>query len=286
MTSEPGPPRLVPGPPRLVDSHAHLQSEAFARDADEVLADARAAGIERLLVPGWDLPSSRAGLELARRLDLPTSVGIHPHVASEASADVWEQVRSLAGLAEVAAIGETGLDYDRAYSPRHDQLANLRRHVDLAGELGKPLILHCRSAPGRRDAQDALIALLKDSGAGEPSWSVRFGDRPIGVLHSFSGPPDYAEAALALGLGISFSGLVFRRGEEASAEVARFVPADRLLVETDAPYLKPRGVRGSRNVPRNVAVTAAWVRDIRGEDEPDFGAALVAAFDRFVGSGA
>ena len=101
------------------------------------------------------------------------------------------------------------------------------------------------------------------------------------MLHSFSGPVDYAEAALDLGFAISFSGLVFRSGEEASAEVARIVPSERLLVETDSPYLKPRGVRGSRNEPRHVAVTAGWLMELRG-DEPDaFGQALVATFDRF-----
>jgi len=267
---------------RLVDSHAHLQSEAFARDADAVLESARAAGVERLLVPAWDLASSQAGLTFARRHGLPTTAGIHPHEASGASAEVWEQVRLFAVQAEVAAIGETGLDYDRGFSSRQDQLANLLRHVELAAELGKPLVLHCRSVSGQRDAQDDLIAVLRAADAGGASWRTRFGNRPVGVLHSYSGPPDYAEAALDLGLAVSFSGLVFRGGEEASAEVARLVPSERLLVETDAPYLKPRGVRGSRNEPRHVAVTAAWLRDIRGEEEDAAGAALVAAFDRFV----
>jgi TatD DNase family protein len=247
-----------------------------------VLARARAAGVERLLVPAWDLPSSHAGLAFGRRHGLPTSAGVHPHVASEASAEAWAEIRSLAAEAEVAAVGETGLDYDRGFSARADQLANLRRHVELAGEAGKPLILHCRSAPGRRDAQDDLIAVLREADA-DPAWRTRFGHRPPGVLHSYSGPPDYGEAALTLGLAISFSGLVFRGGEEASAEVARLVPSDRLLVETDAPYLKPRGVRGSRNEPRHVAVTADWVRQLRGDEESDFGDALVRAFDSFAG---
>jgi TatD DNase family protein len=181
-------------------------------------------------------------------------------------------------------IGETGLDYDRAFSPRDDQLANLRRHIVLALELGKPLILHCRSKPGERDAQDDLIRELREAGVGEADWQARFGGRPPGVLHSFSGPVDYAESGLAMGLAVAFGGLVFRAGEEASAEVARIVPADRLLIETDAPYLKPRGVRGSRNEPRHVAVTAAWLRELRGDDPDDFGAALVAAFDRLTGT--
>jgi TatD DNase family protein len=268
---------------RLVDSHAHLQSEAFGDDADEVLSRARDAGVERLLVPAWDVDSSRAGLAFARRHGLPTSAGVHPHVAASVDDAVWQDIRALAMAPEVVAIGETGLDYDRGFSPRVDQIANLRRHIELAGELRKPLILHCRSAAGQRDAQDDLVGLLREVGPGAGSWRAGFGGRPVGVLHSFSGPPDYADAALELGLAVSFSGLVFRGGEEASAEVAGIVPADRLLVETDAPYLKPRGVRGSRNEPRHVAVTARWLCEVRGDDEGAFGDAIVATFDRFVG---
>lgn len=268
---------------RLIDSHAHLQSDAFADDADDVLAAAYEAGVERLLIPAWDVPSTRAGLAFVRRHGLRTTTGIHPHVASEADDLVWRDVCALAADPDVVGIGETGLDYDRAFSPRRDQLANLRRHLELALEVGKPLVLHCRSGPGERDAQDDLITELRAAGVGERGWIERFGDRPAGVLHSFSGPVDYAETALRMGLAISFGGLVFRRGEEASAEVAKLVPASRLLIETDSPYLKPRGVRGSRNQPLNVGVTAAWLLDLRGDEPAAFGQALVETFDRFVG---
>lgn len=191
---------------------------------------------------------------------------------------------ALVSAPEVVAIGETGLDYDRGFSPRDQQLTNLRRHITLAHETAKPLILHCRSKPGQRDAQDDLISELRGAGVGENAWLERFGGRPPGVLHSFSGPVDYAEAALEMGLAISFSGLVFRGGEEASASVATLVPAERLLVETDSPYLKPRGIRGRRNTPANVGVTAAWLRGLRGDDADEFGAALVRAFDHLVGA--
>jgi TatD DNase family protein len=111
---------------------------------------------------------------------------------------------------------------------------------------------------------------------------MRFGDRPPAVLHSFSGPVDYAEAALDMGLAVSFSGLVFRGGEEASADVARIVPPDRLLTETDSPFLKPRGVRGRRNEPRHVAVTTAWLAERRGVGSAELGRVLVEAFDRLI----
>jgi TatD DNase family protein len=194
------------------------------------------------------------------------------------------------------AIGETGLDFDRMHSPPEAQLANLRRHLRLALDSGKPAILHCRSAAGRRDAQDALIAELRAAGFGGAAARTAFGDRAGAVLHSFSGPADYASVALELGLAISFSGLVFRSGEEASAEVARLVPGERLLIETDAPYLAPPGVprhsatavhvpgsgaafSGRRNSPEWVRVTGEWLAEQRGATPDSIGEGLVAAYD-------
>lgn len=253
---------------RLIDSHAHLQADRFDRDAEEVLAAAHSAGLERLLVPGWDVPSSEAAVSFAGRHGLDVAAGIHPHTAAEADAGAWAHIGELARQPGVVAVGETGLDYDRGFSPREAQLTNLRRHLALAVELGKPVILHCRSKPGGRDAQDELLAELL----------ARPGVQPL--IHSFSGPPDYAEQVLELGGWISFSGLVFRAGEEASAQVARLVPAARLLVETDAPYLSPPGAPRRRNEPRWVEVTARWLADRRGESAEELGARLVSNYDR------
>jgi TatD DNase family protein len=251
---------------RLIDSHAHLQAEAFANDAGDVLARARSTGVVRCLVPGYDVASSRASIELARSLGIDASAGIHPHVAEESEAD-WAEIVALASDPSVVAIGETGLDYDRGFSSREAQLANLLRHLELAADLQKPAILHCRSKPGRHDAQDDLVLALEKV-------------RPPGLLHSFSGPVDYAERALELGLAISFSGLVFRQGEEASAQAARLTPADRLLVETDSPYLAPPGAPRRRNEPRYVSVTAYWLAQQRGDDPATLGEVLVANYDR------
>lgn len=277
-------PELNPAGLRLVDSHAHIQTQAFAEDGDEVYAAAVAAGVERVLVPGFDVPTTHQGIAFGRRHGLKTTVGIHPHIAANVDEAMWAEVRELAAVEEVVGIGETGLDYDRGFSPRQDQLASLERHIALAYETGESLTLHCRSKPGRRDAQDDLIRLLREGGAGSEQWRARFGARPPGVLHSFSGPVDYAEAALEMGFFIAFGGLVFRRGEEVSAEVARVTPLDRLLTETDSPYLKPGRVKGSRNQPLNVAVTANWLRDLRGDDPAVLGQALVDNFDRLVGA--
>jgi TatD DNase family protein len=252
---------------RLIDAHAHVQASAFEDDRFSVVEAARAAGVERMLVPGYDLESSRRAVELARPLGVDASVGIHPHVASESDRD-WPAIVDMALDGRVVAVGETGLDYDRGFSPRDDQLANLRRHLAMARELDKPAILHCRSRPGQRDAQDDLLRELEDAG------------RPMALLHSFSGPVDYGERALEIGLSISFSGLVFRAGEEASAIVAQLTPAARLLVETDAPYLSPPGAPRRRNEPMYVVITARWLADLRGDEARALGDQLVANYDR------
>ncbi|HYH93931.1 MAG TPA: TatD family hydrolase, partial [Candidatus Saccharimonadales bacterium] len=155
-------------------------------------------------------------------------------------------------------------------SPIEAQLANLRRNLALALDLDRPVILHCRSAATRRDAQDALLAEVRSIAAVPPRL----------VIHSFSGPPDYARAMLDLGAVLSFSGLVFRRGEEASAEVAAAAPLGSMLVETDSPFLSPPGAPRSRNEPRWVRITAAWLADHQGVDPEHLGEALVATYDR------
>jgi TatD DNase family protein len=266
---------------RLVDSHSHLQSDRFASDVDVVVGAARLAGVERLLVPGWDVGSSEAAIALVERFPwLDAAIGVHPHAAAEVDAAGWARVMDLAADPRVRAIGETGLDTDRGFSALEAQLVNLRRNLALALETGKPAILHCRSKPGARDAQDVLVAELIRAGFGGESARRAFGDRPPAILHSFSGPVDYAQTVLGLGLAVSFSGLVFRSGEESSAEVVRLVPADRLLVETDAPFLSPPGAPRRRNAPEWVGLTARWLADQRGEDPETTGAVLVAAYDR------
>jgi TatD DNase family protein len=273
---------------RLIDSHAHVQAGAFEADRTAVLAAAREAGVERLLVPGWDAGSSEAAVRLATEHDwIDAAAGIHPHDAAAATDGDWAAIVRLSADPRVVAIGETGLDFDRMHSPPEAQLANLRRHLRLALDSGKPAILHCRSAIGRRDAQDALIGELRAAGFGGVAARSVFGGRPSAVLHSFSGPVDYARTALELGLAVSFSGLVFRRGEEASAEVARIVPGERLLIETDAPYLAPPGVprggapgfSGRRNSPEWVRVTGEWLAQQRGATPDSIGEGLVAAYD-------
>lgn len=270
---------------RLVDSHGHLNADRFDDDVDLVLGGARLAGVERILVPGWNAGSSERALDLvARRPWLDAAVGVHPHDAVKVTAAEWAVIEGRAPDDRVVAIGETGLDSDRMFSPWEAQLENLRRNLALAIETGKPAILHCRSRAGERDAQDALLAELRAAGFGGAGAgaTAAFGGRPPAVIHSFSGPVDYAREVVAMGLAVSFSGLVFRRGEEASAEAVTLVPAERLLVETDAPFLSPPGAPRGRNAPEFVAITARWAAGRRGvgEDGMDaFGDGLVAAYD-------
>ena len=255
---------------RLIDSHCHLNADRFDADVDLVLGAAALAGVERILVPGWDVASSERALALVeRRPWLDAAVGVHPHDAATVGDEDWARIVVWSAREEVVAIGETGLDYDRAFSPIPDQLTNLRRNLRLAVDTRKPAILHCRSAIGRRDAQDALLAEVQAMGQPVPI-----------VIHSFSGPVDYADAMLELGAVISFSGLVFRAGEEASAAVAERIPRERVLVETDSPFLAPPGAPRSRNEPEWVRVTAAWLADRQGATGEDLGGTLVQNYDR------
>jgi TatD DNase family protein len=262
---------------RLIDSHCHLNAERFGADVELVVGAARLAGVERILVPGWNVASCERALDLVERIPwLDAAVGVHPHDAAKVDDTGWKRIRDWADDERVVAIGETGLDYDRAFSPIPDQLSNLRRNLRLAVETGKPAILHCRSAAGKRDAQDALLGELRAMGDAAPGV----------VIHSFSGPVDYAESMLELGAAVSFSGLVFRKGEEPSATVAAITPADRLLVETDSPFLAPPGAPHGRNEPEYVRITAGWVAEQRRTTSDALGEALVAAYDRTFPSGA
>ena len=266
---------------RLIDSHCHLNADRFDGDVDLVVGGARLAGLERVLVPGWNLASSERALGIVDRYPwLDAAVGVHPHDAAKIDDRGWAAITGWATDPRVVAVGETGLDYDRVFSPIADQLTNLRRNLALALETGKPAILHCRSADGRRDAQDALVAELRAAGVGGPSWAAAFGQRPAAIIHSYSGPLDYARTVVDLGLAVSFSGLVFRHGEEPASAAATLVAEDRVLVETDSPFLSPPGAPRKRNEPEWVRVTADWLAEQRATTPESLGEVLVASYDQ------
>jgi TatD DNase family protein len=234
----------------LVDSHAHVDARQFAADREAVLAAAFEAGVGMLVDPGCDLPSSRAAVDLAVQHpgQVFAAVGIHPHDASTATEEALAELRQLAGRPGVVAIGETGLDYYRMLSPREQQLRSLEHQLALARELGLPIILH------NRDSHADLMALLREHARG-----LR------GVFHCFSGDRQMAEDCLNFdGFYLSFAGPLTYRANTALAEVAAWVPLERVLVETDCPYLTPHPFRGRRNEPKHVALVAAKLAELRG----------------------
>ena len=269
--------------PRLVDCHCHLNADRFEADADQVLGAARLAGVERILVPGWNVASSERALALRRR----ASRGSMSRSASTRTTRPRSTTPAGRGSSRwaadprVVAIGETGLDYDRVFSPIPDQLTNLRRNLALALETGKPAILHCRSADGRRDAQDALVAELRAAGrrragAGRPrSGSAR---RPSSTRSR--GRSTTPSEVIDLGLAISFSGLVFRGGEEASAEVAAAVPAIGSWSRPTRRSSRRRARRARATNPSGCASRRRGSPSGAGRPSRRSGADLVAAYDR------
>jgi TatD DNase family protein len=232
----------------LVDTHAHLMDPAFDADRDAVLARANEAGVAALLLVGYDLASSRAAIDLARQVPWArASVGIHPNSAAEASDADFTAIAELAQAPEVIAIGETGLDYYRHYTPPDRQREALEWHLRLAEELALPVIVHNRQA-------DAEVAS-----------ALGLAPNVTGVLHCFSSTdPAYLDRMLAAGYFASTAGpLTYKSAAHLRTAVSR-VPVDRLLVETDCPYLSPVPHRGQRNEPAFVRDTARCLAEIVG----------------------
>jgi len=208
---------------------------------------------------GTNVQTSRGAIEMAgREADVWASVGIHPHDATEADAAAMREIERLAGEPRVVAIGEIGLDFFRNLSPRDVQERTFRALLDVAARVAKPVLIHCR------DAHDDTLAILAEAGLGGRG----------GIMHCFSGDVAIARRCLDLGLSISLAGPVTYPNARALPDVARFVPADRLVVETDCPYLPPQGHRGKRNEPAYLALTAARVAELRGESLASLGATM------------
>jgi TatD DNase family protein len=235
----------------LIDTHAHLDDERFAADLPDVLDRARAAGVRRVVTVAVTAASSDAAITLARRDPLlAATVGIQPNHVAQAGPGDWDEVVRLAEDPRVVALGETGLDRHWDYTPFPQQEDYFARHLELARRRGLAVVIHCREAEA-----DVVRKLRADYEAHGP---VR------GVMHSFTGDAGTAAACLAMGLHVSFAGMVTYKNAGDLREVARGVPLDRLLVETDSPYLAPVPVRGRRNEPAFVAHTAACLAGVLG----------------------
>ncbi len=239
----------------LVDSHCHLDFKDFGDDVDDVVARAGANGIATMVTICTHLSRFEGVRALAERFDnIWCSVGVHPHEAGAEGQQAADTLISLSGHPKVVGIGETGLDYYYQHSPREAQRESFRVHIAAARQTGLPLIVHSR------DADAEMAAILSEEYAKAPF---------SGVMHCFSSGRDLAEAALEIGFYISFSGILTFKSADEVRSIARDVPADRLLVETDAPYLAPMPNRGKRNEPAFVVHTAAQLAALKGLSPED-----------------
>jgi len=253
----------------VIDSHCHIDMPQFDHDRDEVVARAKQAGLrEMLIVGGVDEEKGHLrALRVAAAYELPVTAGVHPHEARLAGEAVYDELRGLAGEGRLVAIGEIGLDFHYDHSPRPEQREAFRRQLRLARDVGLPVVVHTREA----DTETA--AILEEEGAAEIG----------GVIHCFTGGEELARRALAVGFCLSFSGIVAFPRAQIIQKVAREVPADRLLVETDAPFLAPPPHRGKRNEPAFVIEVARKVAELRGEEPTQTGALAGRNYARLFG---
>lgn len=252
--------QTAPTPPELVDIGINLAHDSFDRDRDEVIRRAVAAGVNRMVVTGSSIASTRAAIELVRHdpRRFRCTAGVHPHHASELDAAMLDELETLARHAEVSAVGECGLDYFRDFSPRDAQVSAFREQLELAARLHKPVFLH------QRDAHEDFLTILRE-------FRPRLAG---GVAHCFTAGPDEARAYLDLDLHIGITGWICdeRRGLHLR-EVVRIIPPERLLIETDAPYLLPRDLQpkpaSRRNEPMYLPQVLAAVATARGQPPED-----------------
>ena len=234
---------------KLVDSHCHLDDKQFDPDRNEVIERALEAGVERMMAIGTGSgpPDLEAALRLARQHGfIYATVGVHPHDASKATPETFAAMEALAAESKVLAIGEIGLDYHYDFSPRGVQRNVFIEQLKLAGRAGKPIVIHTR------EAWDDTLLVLREHWSGS------------GIIHCFSGGSAEARQALDLGFYLSFGGVLTFPKADALREAARLGPEDRLLVETDAPYLAPVPKRGKRNEPAFMLETARRLAEVRG----------------------
>jgi len=233
----------------LVDTHAHLNDDKYSADLPEVIERARAAGVERIICCGYDVPSSERAMEIASEFEcVYATVGVHPHDAKHYNAQARSRIARLANNRKVVAVGEIGLDFHYDFSPREDQLAAFADQIDLARELKLPIVAHSR------ESNSEALQVLRESAANAVGC----------VFHCFSGDEAFAREVLDMGFYIGFDGPVTYKSSDTLKRVAQMCPADRILIETDCPYLTPVPYRGKRNEPTYVRYVAEAVAAQKG----------------------
>ncbi len=244
------------------DTHAHLDQDDFDRDRAEMIARAQAAGVSTMLAVGVTVASSQAVLQIAaQNSGVFAAVGIHPNYCTKVQPGDWETIVQLAGQPKVVALGETGLDRYWDHTPFDMQQDYFDRHIQLSQQTGLPFIVHSR------ECDPDVLEMLRHAATRGPL---------TGVMHSFTGTAETAAECLSLGMRISFAGMITFKKSQALRDVAAAIPADRILIETDSPYLSPHPLRGRRNEPANVVLTAACVAAARGETVEHFAAQTTA----------
>ena len=247
----------------VVDTHCHLADAKFRDDVEAVIERGVAAGVSQMISVGaiGPIESDRLTIEIAERHEnIFAAVGVHPHDAKDCSPERIAQLRELAASKKVVAIGESGLDFHYMHSPRDAQEASLRAHLMLANETDLPIVIHCR------DAEERMVEIVREVGI--PARG--------GVIHCFTGNAAAARDFIALGFCISFSGIVTFKKSATIRDAASIVPDDRLMVETDAPYLAPEPYRGKRNEPAYVQRTLELLANLRGVNATTLGAQIIA----------
>jgi TatD DNase family protein len=259
----------------LVDTHAHLDHPRFDDDRDGVLKRAEEAEVAAMVTVGADLPSSRAAVELASRHErVYASVGMHPHDAKNLDGAALAELRQLGQQAKVVAVGEIGLDFYRDLSPREVQRRAFQAQLAWAAKLGKPVIIH------DRDAHQPVMDILASWASGLSGSAL---EGRVGVLHTFSGDLPMAERAMKVGFYISISGPVTYHNARELPDIVRALPLDRLLIETDCPFLAPHPYRGKRNEPAYVRLVAEQIATLRGVSLDELARATTANAQRLFG---
>jgi len=253
----------------LIDTHCHLTFDDLARDIDAILARSIAAGVKAWLTVGTDLKENQKAIELAERFDgMYASVGIHPHDAKTVTEDTLKELKKLAQHKKVVAIGETGLDYHYNLSLHEDQTRVFAEHLAIAAELALPVIIHCRNA------FDETLEILDKYASNVKKV----------VFHCFSGSAEQARIVLDRGFYISFTGVVTFKNAEKTRKAAAVVPLDRLMLETDCPYMSPEPMRNQKvNEPALMVHTAAFLASLKKMDLADFAEAVTATSKTFFG---
>lgn len=253
----------------LIDTHCHLDAEGFHQEIDAVIQRATNSGVERLVSIGTTLETSQAAVLLANRYSCVSAVvGIHPNYTHEARSTDWEKIEDLATHPKVVGLGETGLDRYWDFAPIDLQREYFERHIELSRRIHKPFIVHCR------EAEDETLEVLLRAGAHAPLH---------GVMHSFCGSTETAVICVRLGMMISFAGMLTYKKNEDLRATAKTVPPERLLVETDAPYLAPHPNRGKRNEPAWVRLTNDCLASVHGMSPDEMADLTTANARRFFG---